>query len=95
MSTKKVWIVKHSIMIRNNQDIKNGLFGFKEKMNETEHISQDIAIQAAKNIATQFPPDNGDHDNFDNMTNVKDQKSQVIYRVIEDTVYEEFRHHEA
>ena len=94
MSTKKIWIVKHTLMIRNTQDIKSGLFGFKEKIIETEHISQDIAIQAAKNVATQFPPDNGDHDNFDNMTNVKDQKSQVIHRIIEDTVYEEFKHHE-
>jgi len=90
--TRKIWVVQNIMQIRSKEAIRDGLWGFKAKTIETEHISRDIAVQAAKNVATEFPPDNGDHDNFDNMTNVKDRVARVVQRTITDDIVAEFKH---
>jgi len=95
MGSKKEWVVRHIMMIRSREDIKDGLYGFRERVIESKHISKSIAKQAAMNIATEFHPDNGDHDNFDNMTNVKDQRVQVVHRTTSDDLVEEIKYEKA
>ena len=92
MREKKVWIVQHELKTRTKERLEDGEYRFKTSINETEHISEGIADQAARNVATQFKPTFEEEDDFDRMIHKKDQVVRVIRRTIIDDVRMEYKY---
>ena len=89
---RDVWIVQHIMDVVDNKRIEDVECAFKERINETEHISEKVAKHAAMNIAASFSPSDEAEDDFDRMIHKKNQRVRVIHRFVDDVEHEEIKY---